>query len=118
MRDATLEIGNDEPIALPTALFAALCSAKATDALALVADLPETERARLALFCNARSHLRSVGQAIAHTCSRGALTLEGGTAGQFLFEQAGQHRPSRKRISLGGSYRRLQPTWQSQRPID
>ena len=118
MLDANRDVRTDESIALPTALFAALCSARATDALALVADLPETERARLALFCNARNHLRGVGRAIAHTCSRGALTLEGGTAGQFLFEQAGQHRPSRKRISLGGSHRRLQPTWQSQRPID
>lgn len=118
MRDAARDTRTDEQIALPTALFATLCSARATDALVLVADLPEAERARLALFCNARNHLRGIGRAIAHTCSRSALTLEGGTAGQFLFEQAAQGRPSRKRISLGGSQRRLQPTWQSNRPID
>ena len=118
MRDAVRDASTDEQIAVPTALFAALCSAKETDAHILVADLPEADRARLALFCNSRSHLRGVGRAIAYTCSLSALTLEGGTAGQFLFEQAGQDRPSKKRISLGGSQRRLQPTWQSGRPID
>ena len=118
MQDAARNTRTDEQIELPTAVFAALCGATApADALRLVADLPEAERARLALFCNARSHLRGVGRAIAHTCSRNVLMLEGGTAGQFLFEQAAQGGPARKRISLAGSHRRLQPTWQSMRPI-
>ncbi len=50
--------------------------------------LTMTERAALALFCNARTHLRAQGRAIASACSLASLAKEGGQAGVTLFDQA------------------------------
>ena len=54
--------------------------------LSLVLTMPE--RAALALSCNARTHLRAQGRAIASACSSASLVKEGGQAGLALFNQA------------------------------
>jgi hypothetical protein len=42
-------------------------------------------RAQLALFCYRRSHLHSMGLAIAATCDEGSLVRAGAGVGKFLF---------------------------------
>jgi hypothetical protein len=49
--------------------------------------LPGTQRAKFALFCYARTHLREAGLAIAIGCSDEDLVREGGIAGQALIAQ-------------------------------
>lgn len=51
----------------------------------VVADFPEERRARLALFCYGRAHMRDIGLAIAATCDLGALDEAGAAAGRALF---------------------------------
>ncbi len=67
------------------ALFAQICRATPQEARDLSMLLTMKERAALALFCNARTHLRAQGRAIASACS---LAKEGGQAGVTLFDQA------------------------------
>jgi hypothetical protein len=54
----------------------------------LIATVSPTARVLLALFCYRRSHLESIGLAIAATCEKDALTFFGGNAGAMLFERA------------------------------
>ena len=70
--------------------------------------LVASERAALALACNARTHLRDHGLAIAAACSRESLFAQGGQAGLVLFDQIGSGgdtwgaitRPEKARVSL------------------
>ncbi len=55
--------------------------------LAISKLLPGTQRAKFALFCYARTHLREAGLAIAIGCSDEDLVREGGIAGQALIAQ-------------------------------
>jgi hypothetical protein len=90
------------------AFFGQICRATPEGARDLALDLPGMQRARLALFCNARSHSRENGRAIASTCDLAALIRVGALAGGILSEQvtAGpalwmvKGSPSHKRISL------------------
>jgi len=75
----------------------------------LVATVSPDARARLALFCYRRSHLYSLGLAIAATCSERELVHFGGRAGSTLYalsrEPAARSAPSsstgnRKPITL------------------
>lgn len=50
--------------------------------------LSDRERARLAVFCNARQHLRELGLRIAATCDEPALVRVAGAAGSILFMQS------------------------------
>lgn len=70
------------------ALFGQICRATPQEARALSMLLTMPERAALALACNARTHLRAQGRAIAGACSAASLAKEGGQAGISLFEQA------------------------------
>ena len=54
----------------------------------LIATVPPTARALLAVYCYRRAHLASVGLAIAATCERDDLTAFGGNAGATLFERS------------------------------
>ncbi len=102
MTNDTLPVSND--------LFAKICRAAPKEARDLAMGLPSPSRARLALFCNARAHLREVGREIAGTCSQASLVLEGGQAGLVLFDQvkAGPEtwgvppRHNTRRVSLAG----------------
>ena len=91
-------------------LFAQICRATPGEARDLSMLLTASERAKLALFCNARTHLREHGRAIAAVCSRESLAMEGGQAGLVLFGQidagvdtwgAAGH-PTKRRVSLAG----------------
>ena len=73
--------------AVSGALFAQICRANPVEARDLSKLLTASERVALALICNARSHLREHGRAIAGACSRESLLLEGGQAGLALFNQ-------------------------------
>ena len=78
---------SDEGADVTERLFGLVCRSTPEEAQSLCATLPEGERARLALFCNARAHVRAVGRAIASTCSKAALVREGGYAGLVLYDQ-------------------------------
>ena len=89
-RNLSLEIHSltEERIPVSEALFAQICRASPEEARTLALLLLPVERAQLALFCNARSHLRDRGRAIAEVCSEDSLRLEGGYAGLVLYAQA------------------------------
>jgi len=70
------------------ALLSQLCRATTAEALELALSLPGSERAELALFCNARSHLRDKGRAIAGACAQADLAKAGGrVAAETLLHQ-------------------------------
>jgi hypothetical protein len=54
----------------------------------LVATVPPRLRAMLALFCYHRSHLHTMGLAIAATCEEDDLVREGGRVGASLFARS------------------------------
>jgi hypothetical protein len=56
----------------------------------IVANLTESERARLAVFCYGRAHLNATGLAIAATCGLEQLTAaaHSSTAGRTIFTQS------------------------------
>ncbi len=78
---------SEDNLPISDGLFARILRSSPQEAQALAADLPARTRARLALFCHARAHLRQVGQAIASACDQGSLTLEGGLSGASLYAQ-------------------------------
>ena len=92
------------------ALFAQICRMTPQEARDLSLLLTASERAALALFCNARTHMREHGRAIAGACSRDSLLKEGGHAGLVLFAQvemgadteSATLRDGRRRVSLAG----------------
>ena len=117
-RNASYESLSDERLPVPEALFGMVCRSTLNEARELCERLPEVTRARLAIFCNARAHLRDVGRAIASACSQDILVAEGGYAGAVLFKQireepdqwsAGIKHPA-KRITLAGHLPRSEPT--------
>ncbi len=69
-------------------LFAQICRATPQEARELSMLLTLPERAAVALACNARTHLRAQGRAIAGVCTLASLAREGGQAGLSLFNQA------------------------------
>ena len=75
-------------LVISEALIARLCRATPIQALALSLELSAPERAKLAVFCNARAHLRSQGRAIASACTEASLLREAGQAGLILLQQA------------------------------
>lgn len=68
--------------------FQVLMRQNATSAASVAHSLPEDQRARLAVFCYRKAHLRQLGFAIAASCSRRALVEEAGHAGELLFQQS------------------------------
>ena len=74
-------------------------------------QLPEQQRAALAVYCYRRAHFRRVGLALAGLCSRQALVTEAGHAGDLIHRQAAngipaeldkdiRHRSSKAAVSL------------------
>ena len=51
-------------------------------------ELPDQKRAALAVYCYRRSHLRRLGLSLAALCSRSALMMEAGHAGELIHLQA------------------------------
>ena len=91
-------------------LFAQICRATPHEARELSMLLTMPERAGLALSCNARTHLRAQGRAIAGACTLASLVKEGGQMGLSLFNQADAGAETwntgptsgKRRISLAG----------------
>jgi hypothetical protein len=71
----------------------------------LIATVPPTARALLAVFCYRRAHLASIGLAIASTCEEDDLTSLGGNAGAMLFERS-RKAPQPQFVDAGTSNRR------------
>jgi hypothetical protein len=86
---------------------------------ALVATVPPGIRAMLALFCYHRSHLHSMGLAIAASCDEDDLVRLGGRVGAILFTRSREapqpqplasHHASRRKITLAsGQLRNMAP---------
>lgn len=69
-------------------LLVELSKASPPDAVEVAKDLPELQRARLAVFCYQRRHLHALGLMIASTCGRATLLDAGGKAGDVIFSQS------------------------------
>lgn len=54
----------------------------------IIGALPPVERARLAVFCVGRCHMRKLGLEIALHCDERSLWLAAGALGAALFEQS------------------------------
>jgi hypothetical protein len=86
---------------------------------ALVATVPPSTRAMLALFCYHRSHLHSMGLAIAASCDEDDLVRLGGRVGATLFTRSQEaprppplasHSANRRKITLAtGPLRNMAP---------
>lgn len=74
----------------------------------LVASVPESARAMLAMYCYRRTHLQSIGLAIATRCSEFELRNWGGYAGSVLYlksreapaQASPSHYQSRRMVTL------------------
>jgi hypothetical protein len=84
----------------------------------ILADFPEEQRARLALFCYGRVHMREIGLAVAATCELGSLVDAGGHAGRTLYMMA-RERPVSATKPLAGRYQiTLAKTEGAPKPIE
>ena len=81
---------DDDDRAAMSAALTRLYGVATQSAQEIVANLTESERARLAVFCYGRAHLNAIGLAIATTCSLDHLVAaaHSGTAGRTIFNQA------------------------------
>ena len=100
-------------------LLGQLYSASTLGLQELVATVPPTVRAMLALFCYHRSHLHSMGLSIAASCDEDDLVRLGGRVGSTLFtrsqeeeapQPAAPHYANRRKITLAsGQLRNMAP---------
>ncbi|QDG79158.1 hypothetical protein [Labrenzia sp. PHM005] len=54
----------------------------------IAGQLPDEQRAAMAIYCYRRSHLRRIGLQLAAQCERADLVREAGTAGELIFMQS------------------------------
>ena len=109
----------DEPCPVADQMLGELYRVSAHGLNELIATVPPTARALLAVYCFRRAHLASIGLAIAATCEKDDLTSLGGNAGAALFERSREaSQPSlpdvrangRRKITLAaGSSRQSNP---------
>jgi|HubBroStandDraft_6_1064221.scaffolds.fasta_scaffold1331863_1 hypothetical protein len=100
-------------------LLGELYSASKLGLPALLASVPPTTRAMLALFCYHRSHLHSMGLAIAASCDEDDLVRLGGRVGATLYSRSQEapqppplasHIANRRKITLAtGPLRNMAP---------
>ena len=77
-------------------ILARLYRGSAADVETIVSDLPEPTRARLAVFCYTRAHLREIGRQTAALCSPQILLRVAGPAlGACLIELKPEYFPHR-----------------------
>ena len=86
-------------------LLGQLYSANTLGLNELVATVPPTVRAMLALFCYHRSHLHSMGLSIAASCDEDDLVRLGGRVGSTLFALA-QEAPQPRQLASPHANRR------------
>ena len=81
-------VHEDEPCPVTDQTLGEMYRASAHGLNELIATVPPTARALLAVYCYRRAHLASIGLAIAATCEKDDLTAFGGNAGATLFERS------------------------------
>ena len=79
---------NEEACPITEQFLGQLRQAAPPDAVEIAKTLPESQRARLALFFYNRSHLHCLGRMIASSCDRQALVHAGGRLGEMIFDQS------------------------------
>jgi len=109
----------DEPCPVSDEMLGEMYRISAHGLHELIATIPPTTRALLAVYCYRRAHLASIGMAIAATCEKDDLSSFGGNAGAILFERsreaplsssANTHASGRRKITLAaGPLRQLSP---------
>jgi hypothetical protein len=78
----------DEPCPVSDEMLGEMYRTSAHGLHNLIATIPPTTRALLAVYCYRRAHLASIGMAIAATCEKDDLSSFGGNAGAILFERS------------------------------
>jgi hypothetical protein len=107
MPSARLEFA-DDVCPVRDELLGELCRANDLFIPSFVYGLPPDIRASLALFCYRRSHLHSMGLAVAASCDEDSLVWAGGNVGEFIFTCSREAAPrevlspraDRRRITL------------------
>jgi hypothetical protein len=82
------QIPQEEDCPVSPGLLGKLYRASEHELESLITMVPVHTRAALALYCHRRSHLRSIGLAIAAGCNKDDLMDLGAYAGGVLFELA------------------------------
>lgn len=77
-----------ETCPIPDDLLERLLNATLNAVTDVGSQLPEEQRAALAVYCYRRSHLRRLGLSLASLCSRQSLIMEAGHAGELIHMQA------------------------------
>ena len=98
----------DEPCPVTDQMLGEIYRASEHGLNELIATVPPTARALLAVFCYRRAHLASIGLAIAATCEEDDLTSLGGNAGAMLFERS--RKAPQSRLADGGASNRCKIT--------
>jgi len=96
-------------------LLGELCRANDVFVPDFVCGLAPDIRASLALFCYRRSHLHSIGLAIAASCDKDSLVWAGGSVGAFVFgcsreaspREVQSARADRRKITLATGVMRM-----------
>ena len=96
-------------------LFGELCRANDLYVPDFVHSLAPDVQASLALFCYRRSHLHSIGLAIAASCDKDSLVWAGGSVGAFVFacsreaspREVQSARANRRKITLATGVLRI-----------
>src|ERR1700730_5688488 len=111
-------MSDDDVCPVRDELLGELYSASKLGLPALVATVPPRVRAMLALFCYHRSHLHSMGLAIAASCDEDDLVRLGGRVGSTLFTRSREapppqplasHHANRRKITLASGLLRNMP---------
>jgi hypothetical protein len=97
-------IPQEEDCPVPESLLGDLYRASPEGLHALVESVPAQVRAMLAVYCCRRTHLATLGLAIASTCERNELIKSGGEFGLVLFAQSREAplviREARRKVTL------------------
>jgi hypothetical protein len=111
------QVFEDDVCPVRDELLGELYSASKLGLPALIATVTPDLRAVLALFCYHRSHLHSIGLAIAASCDEDDLVQAGGTVGASLYARSREapsptpvasHYTNRRKITLAtGSCREM-----------
>ncbi|WP_061938657.1 hypothetical protein [Aureimonas sp. AU22] len=78
---------NEPACPVPLELLALLLRSSDERVVETVRELPPLQRATLAAYCVARTHMRRIALVIAADCSEHALYEAAGTVGLALYEQ-------------------------------
>jgi hypothetical protein len=79
---------NEEACPVPESVLGQLYRASPQGLPALIDSVPASTRAMLAVYCYRRSHLASIGLAIASSCDEEDLSFHGGNLGADLYTKS------------------------------